>query len=253
MSPATSSDESNSTPTKYTTFTAKDSDSDSDIADIQEPLEPLCIDKRDSNITSNITTASKLSAVPDFKGVRFCRVCREFLPIGKFPRGQRRFTCRPHLWQRIGKKAKETLLAKPRKRLLALIQSQCYKDSRFFGLPLALTQADVDMMLDTLELTRSDICIDEVAVLPKDLSSSISKTNTVLVAKHARRMLLDKLRPHWKMLSETQLDRKSIEEQQHKIRSSWHTEIESASLIPSGDEIFDNLSQIEVLPDSPDS
>ena len=64
------------------------------------------------------------SAVPDCNGVRFCRVCNEFLPICAFPTGQRRYTCKTHLWMRVGIKAQKKLLAKPGKKLLSCNMEQ---------------------------------------------------------------------------------------------------------------------------------
>ena len=98
---------------KYTSLLAEDIDFGSELE------ESRCVDKRDS--TPRTAPKLKLTAVPDLNGVRFCRVCREFLPTGMFPRGQRRFTCRPHIWQRIGKKSGKAQRANPRKKRLASI------------------------------------------------------------------------------------------------------------------------------------
>ena len=68
---------------RYTHFVAKDSDSDSEIE------EPQRVDTQDKAGCKAMTTSFKLTKVPDFNGVRFCRVCKQFLPIGMFPRGQR--------------------------------------------------------------------------------------------------------------------------------------------------------------------
>jgi hypothetical protein len=224
-----------------------------------------------------------------------------------FPRGQRRFTCRPHIWQRIGKKSGKAQRANPRKKRLAAIWIQCYKDCRLLGLSLELTQADIDRMLDTLAAGSdpanpgtagadevADPGADPVAVLPKDLSSAISAENAVLVTKAARRALLDKLRRGRRLLDATRLGWPlegtaagaagaaeacrelgsscrelgsscrelgsacrelgySWHEQQIQLVSSWRKEIESASLTescPPEDDVFDNLPQIEVLPDA---
>jgi hypothetical protein len=125
------------------------------------------------NVLSNPTK------VPDLNGVRFCRVCNEFLPIDMFPIGQRRFTCRPHLWERIGKKSRKALLLKPRKRLLASIWTRCYKDARMLGLSLVLKQADISRMLDTIEEQSPNLCIDEVALVPRELSVPMSREHGV--------------------------------------------------------------------------
>lgn len=139
-------------------------------AHLSSPLEML--DRR-----SPASTRLKHSST------RFCRVCNEFLPIDMFPRGQRRFTCRPHLWERICKKSRKALLLKPRKRLLASIWTRCYKDARMIGLSLVLKQADIDRILDTIEEQGPNLCIDEVALVPRELSVPMSKENTALVSK----------------------------------------------------------------------
>ena len=102
--------EASSTPTacsssssKYTHFTAKDSDSDSEVE------EPGSGNPDDLEVVNS----SKLTAVPDRNGVRFCRVCNEFLPIYAFPTGQRRYTCKTHLWMRVGIKAQKKLCKAP--------------------------------------------------------------------------------------------------------------------------------------------
>jgi hypothetical protein len=79
-----------------------------------------------------IVNSSKLTAVPDCNGVRFCRVCNQFVPISAFPKGQRRYTCKTHLWMRVRIKAQRALFAKPRKKLLSSIwnRNNCYEDGR---------------------------------------------------------------------------------------------------------------------------
>ena len=131
-------------------------------------------------------TATKHPRVPDRDGRRFCRVCNDFLPVSAFPSGQRRYTCRAHLWERVGRPAKQTLLAKPRKCLLARLWMQCYKDRRVFGhARVALTQAELDAML-----VAAGAGAAKFAVLPRDPRQPISRDNAVLVSQEDRRALL---------------------------------------------------------------
>ena len=170
---------------EYVRFAAKDSDSDSDIEgdagctvhtgesiedakdaqdardaqDAEKDAPPACAS------TVQYVQRAGLTAVPDHNGVRFCRVCNAFLPLSMFPKGHRRYTCRPHLWQRIGKKARKAAYkAAPRRRLLASIWTRCWKDvnssclgmcSMAHGKALALKQADIGGMLDALEASQS--------------------------------------------------------------------------------------------------
>ena len=92
---------------------------------------------------------AKLPRERDRDGRRFCRVCDDYLPLAAFPAGQRRYTCRAHLWERVGRPAKRTLLAKPQKRLLSRLWMQCYKDRLVLGHErVELTQADLATLLE---------------------------------------------------------------------------------------------------------
>lgn len=164
---------------EYVRFAAKDSDSDSDIEgdagctvhtgesieDAKDAQDAQDAEKDAPPACASTVQRAGLTAVPDHNGVRFCRVCNAFLPLSMFPKGHRRYTCRPHLWQRIGKKARKAAYkAAPRRRLLASIWTRCWKDvnssclgmcSMAHGKALALKQADIGGMLDALEASQS--------------------------------------------------------------------------------------------------
>ena len=133
-----------------------------------------CKSTTQNRLASTARSSSGLPAVPDHAGVRFCRACNAFRPLSMFPKGHRRYTCRPHLWQRIGKKARQAAYrAMPRRKLLASIWTQCWKDVKNSRLgltqgpahthaALALRQADIGGMLDALEAT-ADTTADTTA------------------------------------------------------------------------------------------
>ena len=155
----------------------KDSDSDSDV----EGGVPECSPER------------RLARVPDLHGVRFCRVCNDFIPVSRFPRGVRRYTCKRHLWQRTGAKARKTLMQKPRKRLLTRMWTLCYRDSKAIGQRMELKQVDIDRLLDGLS-PESALRGDDAAVVPRSLTAAVTKENAVLVSKSTRRRLMGLLR-----------------------------------------------------------
>ena len=111
-------------------------------------------------------------------------------------------------------------------------------------------------MLDTLEEQSSNMRIDEVALLPKELSVPVSKENTALVSKHERQALIDKLRRTRKLMKAKRIQDKPLEgyqgyqEQENKLASLWREKVVSLSLIPPDEDIFSSLPQIEVLPDA---
>ena len=106
-----------------------------------------------------------------------------------------RFTRRTHLWQRVGKQPQKRLADKPRKKLLARMWMQLWKDRCVFGQTrVGLKQADLDALLEAFWGSRTDKPIDELAVLPEDPSVPVLNGNPVLVAKKARRELLAEYR-----------------------------------------------------------
>ena len=199
---------------EYVRFAAKDSDSDSDIEgdagctvhtgesiedakDAQDARDAQDAKKDAPPACASTVQRAGLTAVPDHNGVRFCRVCNAFLPLSMFPKGHRRYTCRPHLWQRIGKKARKAAYkAAPRRRLLASIWTRCWKDvnssclgmcSMAHGKALALKQADIGGMLDALEASQSRKF--SLASLPASCTSAdrVCKAEGLLTALDAQR------------------------------------------------------------------
>ena len=196
---------------EYVRFAAKDSDSDSDIEgdagctvhtgesieDAKDAQDAQDAEKDAPPACASTVQRAGLTAVPDHNGVRFCRVCNAFLPLSMFPKGHRRYTCRPHLWQRIGKKARKAAYkAAPRRRLLASIWTRCWKDvnssclgmcSMAHGKALALKQADIGGMLDALEASQSRKF--SLASLPASCTSAdrVCKAEGLLTALDAQR------------------------------------------------------------------
>jgi hypothetical protein len=223
-----------SSSSKYTHFTAKDSDSDSEVK------ESGCVNPDDLEVVNS----SKLTAVPDRNGVRFCRVCNEFLPIYAFPTGQRRYTCKTHLWMRVGIKAQKKLFAKHQKKLFSSIWNSCYKDgqrlARCLGLGAwdlspTLTQADIGSMLDAgaaLEPPRSQLGVDQMALLPINLMAPLSTENAALVTKDERQRLFAKLRSVQKFLKAKKSEGKPVDAYREQLQSVWRRHVESVSILP---------------------
>jgi len=146
---------------------------------------------------------AKLPRERDRDGRRFCRVCDDYLPLAAFPAGQRRYTCRAHLWEGVGRPAKRTLLAKPQKRLLSRLWMQCYKDRLVLGHErVELTQADLATLLEAAGAGEGgDRSASELVVLPKDPRKPVAADNAVLASREAR----------WQMLARTRLQNNAPE------------------------------------------
>lgn len=138
-------------------------------------------------------TPAKLPRERDRDGKRFCRMCDDYLPLAAFPAGQRRYACRTHLWQRVGRPAKRKMLAKPQKRLLSRLWMQCYKDRLVFGhARVELTQAELAGLLEAA--AGDDETASELVVVPKDPRRPLSLSNAVLASREARAKMLARAR-----------------------------------------------------------
>jgi len=230
------STQSSASISKYVTYTAKDSDSDSNNGDVE--------------LLRNPTARTRLVAVPDLHGRRYCRVCKNFLPLTAFPQGQRRFTCRAHLWQRIGKRAQKTLSDKPRKRLLARMWMQLWKDRLVFGQTLVeLKQADINTLLEAHLGGRPDKPIGELAVIPRNASVPVSNGNAVLVAKQARRELLAGFRQHEAETYQSKLQQ-TLSNLENAQKPTTRGYVEMNPHVSAADsDVFSELVDIIVLPD----
>ena len=140
-------------------------------------------------------TPAKLPRERDRDGKRFCRMCDDYLPLAAFPAGQRRYACRTHLWERVGRPAKRKMLAKPQKRLLSRLWMQCYKDRLVFGhARVELTQAELAALLGAAAAAGDDETASELAVLPKDPRMPLSLSNAVLASREERAKMLARAR-----------------------------------------------------------
>ena len=72
----------------------------------------------------------------------------------------RRFVCRQHLWQQVGKQARDTLLAKPGQKMITRLWLRCYKDREAFRQPrIELKYADIrENWFRTRENERRKVC-----------------------------------------------------------------------------------------------
>ena len=121
-------------------------------------------------------------------------MCNDYLPLAAFPAGQRRYACRTHLWERVGRPAKRKMLAKPQKRLLSRLWMQCYKDRLVFGhARVELTQAELAALLGAA-VAGGDETASELAVLPKDPRMPLSLSNAVLASREERAKMLARAR-----------------------------------------------------------
>jgi len=97
--------------------------------------------------------------VPDAPGgIRFCTACDSFLPVGEFPLGPRRYSCKKHMWATGGKRAKERRMADTNKMILFRLWGKAYDDSKRFQ-PAWRTLDDTDQAMNhaNISITQREI------------------------------------------------------------------------------------------------
>jgi len=123
----------------------------------------------------------------DNPNLRYCRECKEMLPLDRFPPKNKRFFCREHLskllkWHKCGKPAQRTAIN---------IRCKGWTDKKVFGqTEFNLTHKDVRKMITQDQIDHcSDWCI--VPMIP---TQPVSPSNAVVVSSTHRIFLV----AHWK-------------------------------------------------------
>jgi len=156
----------------------------------------------------------KKPRVPDAPGrLRFCTACDRFLPVSDFPLGPRRYSCKTHMWQNAGKKAKVKMMADTKKQILFRLWGKCYDDSKRFSNAWAtldgagaqpvknhsrvsITQREIEQLLCTATNYSPTEAFDyptefarHIAVVPVNPSAPLSLCNAALVYPTVKRQL----------------------------------------------------------------
>jgi hypothetical protein len=156
---------------------------------------------------------AKKLRVPDAPGgVRFCTVCTNFLPVGEFKQGTRRYTCKKHSWATVGKKSKAKRMADTNKRILTRLWEKAYDDSKRFSpawrtledgtaqsenhAHVKITQREIEQLLFTATDYSSKEVYDNpmefakrIAVVPVNPTEVLSLSNASLVPSPVKRRL----------------------------------------------------------------
>mmetsp|Transcript_16956 Transcript_16956/g.40825 ORF Transcript_16956/g.40825 Transcript_16956/m.40825 type:complete len:178 (-) Transcript_16956:63-596(-) len=118
-----------------------------------------------------------MAPIPDSPcGLRFCRDCNEFKPIGEFPKGKRRYQCRKHVEERCKQWRRRAGVSK---NVLAKVWHAAYMDARavFQRKVTKLSQADVAKVFAEKGVEPSA----EFRAVPVNPDEPISPENAILI------------------------------------------------------------------------
>jgi hypothetical protein len=156
---------------------------------------------------------AKKFRVPDAPGgIRFCTACDNFLPVGDFPLGPRRYSCKKHMWATAGKRAKEKRMADTSKVILFRLWGKAYDDSKRFSQTwrntddseaspvnlahISIKQREIEQLLHIATQFYSMAVCDnhkefakQIAVVPVNPKEILSLCNAALVPNTVKRRL----------------------------------------------------------------
>ena len=72
-------------------------------------------------------------SVPDPPEGRYCKICKDWVPVNNFPSGKRRYSCNLHRWETYGKMAKRKHMAHGENKILFNLWIKAYSDSKRFS------------------------------------------------------------------------------------------------------------------------
>lgn len=125
----------------------------------------------------------------------------------------RRYICKKDLWIRVGQKSRHARHSDILKKSSDLLWTNCWKLSKFLDIVLTLTLNDFKTILHKIQ-DSPEIAIDQIAIVPTELSNTFSYQNCTLILKSSKRKLLANLRKMQKSMGSADTDQFIIQRNQ---------------------------------------
>jgi hypothetical protein len=134
----------------------------------------LLVSERE-RVMFKVSVSTQADAVPDPPGgLRYCKQCKDWLPIDNFPCGKRRYCCKAHRWEKSGKQARRKQMADSKKQLLFTLWVKAYSDSKRFKPALV----DTPTKYGASNNARVNISQKEIEQLLRGMVESYCLTST---------------------------------------------------------------------------
>ena len=115
----------------------------------------------------------------------------------------RRYICKKDLWIRVGQKSRHARHSDIFKKSTDLLWTNCWKLSKFLGVVLTLTLNDLKTILHKIQESPA-ISIDQIAIVPTELSNTFGYKNCTLILKSSKRKLVATIRKMQKSMDSDQ-------------------------------------------------
>jgi hypothetical protein len=125
----------------------------------------------------------------------------------------RRYICKKDLWIRVGQKSRHARHSDIFKKSTDLLWTNCWKLSKFLGVVLTLTLNDLKTILHKIQESPA-ISIDQIAIVPTELSNTFGYKNCTLILKSSKRKLVANIRKMQKSMDRADSDQFIIQRNQ---------------------------------------
>jgi hypothetical protein len=141
--------------------------------------------------TTHQTTCNRheLEHKLDSDGLRYCKVCDEFIKLDLFPKtGAMSYICKKHKYAAdVIRKHKETEESHPGRKRRLRQWKLCWMDSRKFKqLSIGMSQHEIDLEIAKIDQKETG----QYAIMPIDIKKVITTENCVVVTTQKRKRLM---------------------------------------------------------------
>jgi len=143
----------------------------------------------DGTLSETVCNRHELEKTLDTNGLRYCKVCDNYIALDLFPRtGRTVYICKKHIYARQAvRKSVETEESHPHRKRLLWQWKLCWADSKKFRQrSMGMSQSEID-----IEIAKIDNKGDRNhAVMPIDAEKKMTCENCVVVTLEKRKMLM---------------------------------------------------------------
>jgi len=160
----------------------------------------------DGTVSESVCNRHELEKTLDMKGVRYCKVCDNYIALDLFPRtGAMSYICKKLKYASdVARRSKETEGSHPGKKRRLRQWKMCWADSRKFKqASLGMSENEVDLEIAKIDRKGTG----EYRIMPIDAGKMMTTENCIAVTVQKRKKLMkmiatDDLEGYAKMITE---------------------------------------------------
>jgi len=149
----------------------------------------------DGTLSETVCNRHELEKTLDTKGLRYCKVCDNYIALDLFPRtGAVSYICKKHKYEaEIVRKSKQTEDTHPGKKRRMRQWRKCWADSRTFKqTSIGMSQKEIDLEIAKIDHKGTG----KYRIMPIDVEKIITAENCAVVTVQKRKKLMKMVATH---------------------------------------------------------